>query len=355
MRQFILNNGLLSLGRFLKAASQSVAIFFSKNRKKMKSPSVFFVACLCLLWLSVSTVPEKHVGLPYRFQAINDNKPDVPPGITFHMPFIDTMSVMQHTSQVDEMKAVSAFTKNGIPIVYDVIQIVNRFRDPSYVRDIVRRFGQNYDQALIFDTIFHTMAELTSGYTAEECQITKFKDFNEILANRLNETLVERNVTGLLVEAVRVKQPRIPTEIQNNYVEREKERTAIAVANQTRLVRLTEAGTAKEEAKVNAQREKEVALIQAEQRRAVQQVELRILEDIAASEIGRLVNMSNANASMTLKQAEATASANRLIFSPEYLRLQEIHSWKQATKTIVYSDSEPLSFPLSPLLSQNNV
>lgn len=305
-----------------------------------------------LLWSGfTTTVPEKHVGIPTRFQAIHDGKADIHPGLAFRMPIIEAVWVMQHTSQVDEMKDVTAFTKNGIPIVYDVIQIVNRFKDPSFVRDIVRRFGQNYDQALIFDTIFHTMAELTSMYTAEECQITKFRDFNEILASRLNETLIERNVTGLLIEAVRVKQPRIPTDIQDKYVEREKERTAIAVANQTRLVRLTEAETAKEEAKVRAQLEKEVALIQAEQRRAVQQVELRMLEDVAASEIGRLVNMSNANASMTLNQANATAAANRLIFSPEYLRLQEIHSWREATKTIVYSDSEPLSFPLSTLLS----
>lgn len=99
---------------------------------------------------------------------------------------------------------------------------------------------------------------------------------------------------------------------------------------------------------MKAQLEKKVALIQAEQRR---QVELRMLEDVAASEIGRLVNMSNANASMTLKQANATAAANRMLLTTEYLRLQEIHAWQRATKTIVYSDAEPLSFPLSPILS----
>ena len=153
------------------------------------------------------------------------------------------------------------------------------------------------------------------------------------------------------IEAVRVKQPSIPIEIQQKHVEREKERTATAVANQTRLVVLTNAETKREEAKIRALLQKDVALIEAEERREVQQVTLRMLEDVAASELGRAINASNTNASIILERARATAAANKMLYTPEFLRLEEFEAWKRSTKTVVYSGNEPLSFPLSTMLS----
>lgn len=317
------------------------------------------VLCACAvvcfaLWFGSTTIPEKHVGIPYRFNAIVKDRRDSLPGLVFHIPIIERYENAQHTSQTDETYEIEAYSLDKLRLVYPIVQIVNSFENPSYVRDVIRRFGSNYDQTLIFDTINHTIAELTSQFTAEECQITKFKDFNEIVENRLVESLTQRHVKGLLIEAVRVKQPRIPESIQHKHLEREKERAAIAVANQSRIVRMIEAETEKEEAKIKALLKKEVALIEAEQHRAVQQVELRMLEDVAASEIGRLLNLSEANASVTMQAANATAGANRLVLSPEFLRLEEINSWKHSTKTVVYSAAEPLSFPLSPLIAGDN-
>ena len=96
-------------------------------------------------------------------------------------------------------------------MAYPIVQVVNRFKSPKYVREVVRYHGTDCDKSLIFDTIRHTVAELTSGMTVYEVQITAFRELNEIVARRLNDTL-----------PARIKQPIIPVESQAKHVEREK-------------------------------------------------------------------------------------------------------------------------------------
>ena len=79
---------------------------------------------------------------------------------------------------------------------------------------------------------------------------------------------------------------------------------------------------------IDAERNKNVALILARQQREVQDVELERLHAISISENRRRVERARSEAEVHKIASEAPAAANALIYSPEYM-----------TKTVVYSDS----------------
>ena len=166
---------------------------------------------------------------------------------------------------------------------------------------------------------------------------------------RLKEKLTRNNVSGIVIDEVRVKQPLIPVEIKNLHIEIQAQKTAIEVANETKKVEIIKTQAEREKSLITALRNKEVALMQAEERRQVENVELARLEDIAKSELKRSKDRADMDATILEINAHAQAHANLLIHTPTFLRLHEIAAWGNSTKTIVYSDNEPLSFPLSAL------
>lgn len=224
--------------------------------------------------------------------------------------------------------------------------MVNRFAEPVFVKEVIRAYGATYDRPLIFDPIQNEVSEFISRLTLQDVA-DRYHELNDMLMKRLEDGLIKRNVTGLIIDDVRVKQPIIPEEIKKLHISRESQRNAMLVANETRQVELIKAQTDREKAMIVSQQVKEVAVMEAEQRRQVENIELRRLEDIAKSEIMRAKEKATADAIITKLHAEAQAQANDLIHTASFMRLAEVAAWGNATKTIVYSKEEPLSFPLS--------
>ena len=299
-----------------------------------------------LFMLSTFTiVPEKHVGHLYRFKAMS-NVTHFKPGLHFHRPW-ESINVTYWVTQTDHVTIITVVTADGIPVTFPLIQVVNRFLDPVYTRDVLLAYGADYDRPLIFDVIQNEVAEFASRLTLKEVYIERYHELNEILMARLEDKLKRSNVTGLIIEEVRVTQPLIPEEIKKLHIEIQSQKTATLVANETRQVERIKAETEREKAMIVAQQHKEVALMQADERREVENVELSRLDDIATSEIKRSKYRAEAEAEIIALNARAQALANDLIHQPTFLRLNEIWAWGNNTKTIVYSDQEPLSFPLS--------
>lgn len=69
----------------------------SCEKKTMLLELVLLLGCflVVLLVASTSEVPEKYIGIPYRFDAIVADKPDVYPGLSFHYPFIEEVQPMR--------------------------------------------------------------------------------------------------------------------------------------------------------------------------------------------------------------------------------------------------------------------
>ena len=219
-----------------------------------------------------------------------------------------------------------------------------------FVKDVIRSYGTGYDRPLIFDPIQNEVSEFISRLSLQDVA-DRYHELNDILMKRLLDGLSKRNVSGLVIDDVRVKQPLIPEQIKKLHIDREAQRTAIMVANETRQVELIKTQTEREKAMIASQQAKEVAKMVAEQRREVENIELRRLEDISKSEINRAHEKASADAIITKMQAEAQSAANALIHTASYVRLAEVAAWGNATKTIVYSKEEPLSFPLSATLA----
>lgn len=102
------------------------------------------IACVVVLssilaLLCTSIVPEKHVGLFYRFGALS-NMSHKNPGLYLHMSW-EKLENVQHTCQTDEVKNIAVVTADGIPIVYPVIQVVNRFANLTFVKNVIKSYG----------------------------------------------------------------------------------------------------------------------------------------------------------------------------------------------------------------------
>lgn len=317
-----------------------------EHSQKIMCTGIIGAIFAVFMFSTFTIVPEKHVGHLYRFKAMS-NVTYHEPGLHFHRPW-EVMNVTYWVTQTDHVTNITVVTADGIPVTFMLIQVVNRFAHPKYIKDVLLAYGADYDRPLIFDVIQNEVAEFASRLTLNEVYIERYHELNEILMARLKDKLARSNVTGLVIDEVRVKQPIIPEEIKNLHIEIQSKKTAILVANETKKVDLIQTETEREKAKIKSMQLKEVALMQAEQNREVQGVELRRLEDIALSEIKRAKERAEADATIVELQAKAQSTANQYILTPSVLRLHEIEAWGNSTKVIVYRDAEQqLGFPLS--------
>ena len=88
----------------------------------------------------------------------------------------------------------------------------------------MKNYTVDYDKTWIYDKIHHEINQFCSKHTLSEVYIDKFDQLDEHLVEVLQENAMKW-APGIEIISIRVTKPKIPTELENNYIEIEKQKT----------------------------------------------------------------------------------------------------------------------------------
>merc|ERR550519_344220 len=236
------------------------------------------------------------------------------------IPFLTSVRNVQTTLQTDEVKNVPCGTSGGVMIYFDRIEVVNVLQ-PVAVYDIVKNYTADYDKPLIFDKVHHELNQFCSGHNLQEVYIELFDQIDENLKSALQADLTEM-APGLKVLSVRVTKPKIPEAIRKNYELTESEKTKLMISTQRQKVIEKDAETDRKKAVIEAEKEAQVAKIKYEQN--IQEKESMQKMEAINDDIHLTKEKSRADADFY--KIERSATANKLLLSPEYLELKKIEA-----------------------------
>jgi len=330
-------------------------------RNTMANLLVAFMPLLGLALLSalfsIHKVEEGHVGMYWRGGALLQEVTS--PGFHFMIPIITTMANVQITLQTDTVTDIPCGTSGGVMIYFDKIEVVNKLNVEA-VYNTVKNYGVNYDKVWIFDKIHHEINQFCSVHSLQEVYIDHFDTLDEALAKAIQDDCNKWS-TGITVVAIRVTKPRIPERVRKNYEEVEQQKTALKVATSQQWVIRKEEETLALKAKIQAEKEAEVAAIQARKEATVAainaqkeanvsliHVEKTILEKQGEQKRQRLENemhlaKQHALAAATKYRIIKEAEANAKKLTPELLRLSLYQNLANNTK-IFYGKNIPEVF-----------
>lgn len=286
--------------------------------------------------MTIHQINQGYVGIYYRGGALL--KETTGPGFHIMMPFLTSVKMVQVTLQTDEVANVPCGTSGGVMIYFERIEVVNILTKQS-VHDTVEAYGVDYDKPLIFDKVHHELNQFCSSHSLQQVYVDEFDQIDENLKSALQADLTQM-APGLLVQAVRVTKPKIPSNIQQDYVEMEGEKTKLLIATQRQKVIEKEAETDRKRAIIQAEKESEIAKITNEARVA----EKSATQRVAKIEDEMHLSRQMAQADAEFYRSQKVAEANKLRLTPAYLEMIRFEAIANNTK-IFFGPDIPTMFP----------
>lgn len=278
-----------------------------------------FIGLLCL-----SAVPEGYVGVIYRGSVLQNHT--LHPGFHLTIPILDRIEHVQITLQSDLVQNVRVGTMGGLSLKFDRIETLNQL-SIDHVIPIIRNYGIEYDQTLIYRFVESELNAIASTKSLEALTITEFSELDDRLAAALQANC-DRFAPGLKIHAVRVSKPEIPAKVKANYEQAELERTRLLIAVEAQKVKQKEAETERMLASMQAETQTEVAKL--ENARVL--LERKAAQQVAALEDAMHIARQKARAEARAYALETEASANRARLTPAFLEYARIVALANTTK-----------------------
>lgn len=306
---------------------------------------IFAATCF---YFGAHEVPTGHIGVYTRFGALQKGYSS--PGLSFMMPFVTRVDNVEMRMQTDVVRDVPCGSSGGIMAYFERIEVVNVLAQ-SHAWSTIERFGPNYDRFIVYDRVAHEIAQFCSRNSLQQIYIDKFDELDESLAEALQAASDEWD-TGVQIIAVRVTRPTIPTKIQDNYLAMAEQETRLRVAVEQAKVAEREERTKQMRARIAAEQEKEVAIIEStrEKEVAVIRVERHIAEkegEQRVAEISDLMHLARERAMADAKAyaIEREADAMRQRLTPEFLKYTLFTSVANNTKVYFGQDIPSMFAP----------
>ena len=115
-------------------------------------------------------IMEGSVGIYFKFGALGSEV--TYPGVHWQTPFISRVEEVRIRPQTDTLTPMEAITKDGITNTFNDIQVISRIRVDNLV-PMVRTFGLEFRQALIFDRVKEELRIFCANNTIDEVYNTK--------------------------------------------------------------------------------------------------------------------------------------------------------------------------------------
>lgn len=285
--------------------------------------------------LGLHMVPQGHVGVYWRGGRLLDRVTE--PGYHMMFPLVTAMAAVQTTLQTDKVTDIPCGTSGGTVIRFERVEVVNQLRKDMVI-ETIRNYTIHYDRTWIFDKIHHEINQFCSRHTLQEVYVSKFGDLDEALRDALQAD-IDVWAPGIRIVAIRVTKPRIPEAIRRNYEQIEAERTQLQIAEQSQKLVEKQAETERKREVIEAEKAAQVERILLERHLA----EARNQQEVQKMQNEMHLAKQNAQADAKMYAAQREAESNRMLLTPEFLKLEAMRAIGNTTK-VYFGDHLPKLF-----------
>ena len=306
---------------------------------------LIFVVVICAD--SLHTIEEGNVGIYFVHGALDERFTF--PGTHWAIPFVTDVQQVTIRPVTSTMKSIRTITKDGIGNTFSGVQVISDIKK-EYLIPLIRRFGVEFREALIFDRISEELRIFCANHTVDQVYNEMFLDIVEIVKERVTLSISKLigNESVKILNLV-IPKPEIPLDIARNYKQVKVQWTEQLVAQQQQKTDKIKKETESIKAVLDAEREKKVLAIE---------IEKDILEKEGAKNLSSLENAivkereeNVANVANYRKTQEAEANAR--LYTKDFVRLELAKSLSQNTKFFFSGESSPLGAVLTKIMGEN--
>ena len=259
---------------------------------------------------------------------------------------------------------LSTVTRDGIAISFIGIQVISSVKIEKLI-PLIKLYGMEFKRVLIYDRIAEDLRIFCANHTIDEVYNSMFLDIVENVKIDVEDSIRRLGQDGVKILNLVVPKPDIPDDIAENYKKVKVQWTEQLVAQQeqktakikvylgknhtnenTEFCLLFQKETENLKAKLDAQREKDVTEIE---------LERRILEKEGEKKRNEIDNQIIKAREENLAEVEfikkqKAAEGNKILFTPEYLKIEMAKSMSNNTKFFFSGEGSPLGSLLSKIL-----
>jgi regulator of protease activity HflC (stomatin/prohibitin superfamily) len=119
------------------------------------------------------TVQEGSVGIYFKFGALDETVTQA--GVHWKAPFVTDVEEIRVQYQTDTLEMMQAVTKDGIENTFNDVQVISRIQVKNLI-PMVRSFGINFREALVFDRVKEELRKFCANHTIDEVYNTKWAE-----------------------------------------------------------------------------------------------------------------------------------------------------------------------------------
>jgi len=323
---------------------------------------VLFILTLAMLISSVHKVDEGHIGIYYKNGALQDHFKE--PGIHTKAPFVSDVHQVPIRTVTDTVPDIKCVTKDGITNSFADIQVINTIRKESVI-SLVKAFGKEFKKPLIYDRVSEEVRLFCANNTIDEVYNTKFMLIVAYVNDGLKEAISKLGEGGITIDNLVIPKPDIPADIEKNYQEVKVQWTEQLVEEQRQDTELLKMQTKTKLALEDAKRIQEVEEIKKATELAQKQADAERQQQILTIEIAMALDKQKGEkdqyaiqdqmlkaraqneADMALYRAQQEATANNLLLTDQYIRLEAFRSMASNTKYYFSGDDSLVGAMLS--------
>lgn len=207
----------------------------------------------------------------------------------------------------DEANDIYVVSKEGVQIRFPRVRIANTLAKDK-VESTISRFTRRFDDKLVTDPIGHYLRELCTTWTAEEIEISRFGELNELILNFIQQRNKDLD-TGITINWVRIDPPHVPDALRKKRQELAEERAEKLVVRE-RNQRMQDV---KDGLLAAATRDGQIAVQQALDRQAKNRIELEITYETAQTQFKVMELEASGLNLMTQNPAMATVTSYKAL------------------------------------------
>lgn len=297
--------------------------------------SIFILLCGLVSTQSVYvTIETGFVGVEYRFNKILDHTLD--PGLQFYNPVTSRIEFVETRPQKDSVTNVECGTKDGIKLMFDLVEVGNML-SKDFVIPTISRFGQFYDRHLVTDLVRHQVNVMCSKKTAHQIAIEEFDTLDDETKDFI-QSENDRQNSGLQISFVRYSKPKLPPSIEQNYLALAEERTMKKVL----VERHERIQVEKNNEKLVALADNQIKSQNADGQNAIMILNIRAKQEEQSIQNTMIIEAARANAEKIILEANALQSMYGI---PGYVDVKKAEAIAPNQK-IYYGDKLPAYYPL---------
>jgi len=331
----------------LEEAEQEAANM-ADSKKTVQCVGLFLVIligfCIGMMASSFHIIDEGNVGVYYKQGALVNEVGY--PGFNTKAPFITDFVQVTVRPQTSILEPISAITKDGVQNTFNDVQVISNVPEGK-VLQLMRKFGRNFQRALIFDRVSEHLRKYCADHDIDEVYNEKFLEIPDYVMEKVLEQIGKLSNGSVEILNLVIPKPDIPPDIAENYKRVKVQWTEQLVAKQQQETQKIKKKTEENNAIADVNRTK--AVLEVELTKQILQKEAEKDISLIQNEIFKIAEENKANVTAYTRKKEA--EANTLLYSTDgYVALEMAKTLSQNTKLYFSGENSPLGAVFSRIM-----